>query len=64
MNINTSHASTWKGDLLIHAYCETRSELSPELSAEAIKLFDSLSPSSDNILQWLNPNRAGLLDVA
>ena len=54
MNIYTSHASAWKGDLLIHAYCETRAELSPELSDEAIRFFDSLGPSSENVLHWFD----------
>ena len=40
MNIRPNHASAWKGDLLIHAYCETRSTLSPELKNEAIKFFN------------------------
>ena len=41
MNIRPDHASAWKGDLLIYAYCETRITLSPELKNEAIKFFNS-----------------------
>ena len=30
MNKKPSRASAWKGDILIHAYCETRATLSTE----------------------------------
>ena len=36
MNIRPNHASAWKGDLLIHAYCETRITLSTEFKKEVI----------------------------
>ena len=32
MNKNPSKASAWKGDILIHAHCETRATLSKETS--------------------------------
>ena len=36
MNIRPDHASAWKGDLLVHAYCETRVDLSVELKNDVI----------------------------
>ena len=45
MNIRPSHASAWKGDLIIQLYCEKRSALSKEFSSEVIELFNSLNPA-------------------
>ena len=36
MNIRPNHASAWKGDLLINAYCETRITLSTEFEKEVM----------------------------
>ena len=43
MNIRPDHASAWKGDLLVHAYCETKIALSDELKNEVIKFFNSFN---------------------
>ena len=45
MNIRPDHASAWKGDLLVHAYCETRITLSPDskLKEEVIQFFNSFN---------------------
>ena len=45
MNIRPSHASAWKGDLLIHTYCETRIALSKELNTEVMEFLNSFDSS-------------------
>ena len=39
MNKNPSKASAWKGDILIHAYCETRATLSTETTDQIDKIY-------------------------